>query len=113
MAASAAARSVGAMSTHTQDLPVAERRIEAAGVLTAVLEGGDGPTVVLLHGPAGNATHWLRVIPALVGTHRVVAPDLPGHGASVSDGDVDAVAWLREVIAHTCTEPPVVVGYAL
>ena len=113
MAARADARSVGGMSTLVQDLPVTERRVEAAGVFTAVLEGGDGPTVVLLHGPAGNATHWLRVIPELAITHRVVAPDLPGHGASLSDGDVDAVAWLRELIAHTCTEPPVVVGYAL
>ena len=91
MAARAGARSVGAMSTLVQDLPVTERRVEAAGVFTAVLEGGDGPTVVLLHGPAGNATHWLRVIPDLASTHRVVAPDLPGHGASLSDDDVDAV----------------------
>ncbi len=37
---------------------------------------------VLLHGPAGSAAHWMRVIPDLVTTHRVVAPDLPGHGAS-------------------------------
>jgi FAD/FMN-containing dehydrogenase/pimeloyl-ACP methyl ester carboxylesterase len=53
------------------------------------------------------------VIGNLVRTYRVVAPDLPGHGASVSDDGVDAVEWLRELIAHTCTEPPVVVGYAL
>ena len=38
---------------------------ELAGVSTAVLEGGDGPPVVLLHGPAGNAAHWMRVIPDL------------------------------------------------
>ncbi len=113
MRTSAVARSVGAMSTLVQDLPVTERRVEAAGVFTAVLEGGDGPTVVLLHGPAGNSSHWLRVIPELVSTHRVVVPDLPGHGATVSNGDVDAVAWLRELIAHTCTAPPVIVGYAL
>jgi FAD/FMN-containing dehydrogenase/pimeloyl-ACP methyl ester carboxylesterase len=101
------------MATLTQDLPVTERRVEAAGVLTAVLEGGDGPTVVLLHGPAGNATHWQRTIPDLVRTYRVVAPDLPGHGASVGEDGVDAVEWLRELVARTCTEPPVVVGYAL
>ena len=32
-------------------LPVTERRLRLAGVSTAVLEGGDGPPVVLLHGP--------------------------------------------------------------
>jgi hypothetical protein len=48
----------------------------------AVLEGGDGPPVVLLHGPGALAAEWMRVIPDLVTTQRVVAPDLPGHGAS-------------------------------
>src|SRR6186997_3326825 len=64
------------------DLPVGERRITVAGVSTAVLEGGDGPPLVLLHGPAAYAAQWRCVIPALAGTHRVIAPDLPGHGAS-------------------------------
>ena len=63
-------------------IPVTERRLELAGVSTAVLEGGDGPPVVLLHGPGEFAAKWMRVIPDLVTTHRVVAPDLPGHGAS-------------------------------
>ncbi|HEU4630447.1 MAG TPA: alpha/beta fold hydrolase [Gemmatimonadaceae bacterium] len=98
-------------------LPVVERRLELAGLPTALLEGGDGPPVVLLHGPAGNATHWMRVIPALVGTHRIVAPDLPGHGSSeLADGPPDAarvLAWLGELIAHTCPSPPALVGYAL
>ena len=62
-----------------------------AGVSTAVLEGGDGPPLVLLHGPGANAAHWMRVIPDLVATHRVIAPDLPGHGSStVADGPLDA-----------------------
>lgn len=34
-------------------VPVSERRIDVAGIDTAVLEGGDGPPVVLLHGPGG------------------------------------------------------------
>ena len=37
-------------------LPVEERRLHLAGVSTAVLEGGDGPPVVLLHGPAGGTS---------------------------------------------------------
>ena len=44
------------------DLPVAERRLDVAGVATAVLEGGDGPPLVLLHGPGANATHWMHAI---------------------------------------------------
>ena len=47
-------------------MPVTERRLELAGVSTAVLEGGDGPPVVLLHGPGEYAAKWMRVIPDLV-----------------------------------------------
>jgi FAD/FMN-containing dehydrogenase/pimeloyl-ACP methyl ester carboxylesterase len=99
-------------------LPLTERRMRLAGVSTAVLEGGDGPPVVLLHGPAGNAAHWMRVIPALAATRHVIVPDLPGHGASVVDdaGELDAaraVAWLSELIERTCASRPALVGYAL
>jgi pimeloyl-ACP methyl ester carboxylesterase len=99
-------------------IAVTERRLTPAGVPTAVLEGGDGPPVLLLHGPAGNAAHWVRVIPGLISGHRVIAPDLPGHGASAvaADAGLDGdrtIAWLRELIDRTCPAPPVLVGYAL
>jgi pimeloyl-ACP methyl ester carboxylesterase len=99
------------------ELPVSERRLELAGISTNVLEGDDGPPVVLLHGPFANASHWRRVIPGLAASHRVIAPDLPGHGASgVSDGALDAecaVAWLAELVEEMCPSPPAVVGHAL
>jgi pimeloyl-ACP methyl ester carboxylesterase len=93
-------------------LPVSERRLQLDGVSTAVLEGGDGPPIVLLQGEF--AAVWMRVIPELVMIHRVIAPDLPGLGASeVSDGPPDAdtvLAWLDELIEQTCAMPPVLVG---
>jgi pimeloyl-ACP methyl ester carboxylesterase len=98
-------------------LPVTERRLQLAGISTAVLEGGDGPPVVLLHGPGGYAAHWMGVIPGLVVTHRVIAPDLPGHGASeAADGVLGAervLRWLGELIERTCVSPPAVVGQLL
>ena len=99
-------------------LPVTERRLPLADISTTVLTGGDGPPVVLLHGPMGNATHWMGLIPGLVPTHRVIVPDLPGHGASemTVDGRIDAhrvMAWLGELIAHTCNTPPALVGQLL
>jgi pimeloyl-ACP methyl ester carboxylesterase len=93
-------------------LPVTDRRLQVAGVSTAVLEGGNGPPMVLLAGEF--AAVWMRVIPDLLTTHRVIAPDLPGLGASeVPDGPLDAdtaLAWLDELIALTCAIPPVLVG---
>jgi pimeloyl-ACP methyl ester carboxylesterase len=98
-------------------IPVVERRLDAAGVPTAVLEGGDGPPLVLLHGQGEFAATWMRVIPDLVATHRVVAPDLPGHGASgLPDGTLDhdrVLAWLDDLVERTCPTPPVVVGHLL
>ena len=99
------------------DLPVMERRLEVAGIATAVLEGGEETPVVLLHGPGEFAATWLRVIPELAATHRVVAPDLPGHGASgLPAGPLDAeraLAWLGELIERTCDSPPALVGHLL
>ena len=98
-------------------IPVTERRLQLAGVSTAVLEGGNGPPVVLLHEQGEFAARWLRVMPDLVKTHRGIAPDLPGHGSSeVTDGQLDAnrvSAWLGELIERTCPSPPVLVGHML
>jgi pimeloyl-ACP methyl ester carboxylesterase len=99
-------------------LPVAEHRLTLAGIPTSVLEGGKGPPVVLLHGPMGNATHWMGLIPGLVATHHVIAPDLPGHGASGMAGDdqIDVhrvMVWLGELIARTCNTPTAMVGQLL
>lgn len=96
-------------------LPVSDRRLEVAGVSTAALEGGDGPTLVLLPAAGEFAAVWMRVIPDLVTTHRVIVPDLPGSGASRVSGrppDLRAVlAWLGELIDQTCATPPVLVGH--
>jgi pimeloyl-ACP methyl ester carboxylesterase len=116
-----AASSVAAMTYARQRLleaiPVSERRLEMAGVSTALLEGGDGPPLVLLHGPGEFGAKWMRVIPELVDGHRVVAPDLPAHGASgVGDRPLDAglaLDWLGELIERSCSSPPVLVGHVL
>jgi pimeloyl-ACP methyl ester carboxylesterase len=96
-------------------LPVTERRLELAGVSTAVLEGGSGSPLVLLHEPGSFAAHWLRVLPELVSGHRVISPDLPGHGDSEVTADkLDAdrvLAWLGELIGRTCDAPPALVGH--
>ncbi len=59
---------------------------------------GEGPAVVLVHGIAGRASTWDGVMPALSVRHRVVAPDLLGHGRSeAAAGDFSLGAYASEV----------------
>lgn len=49
-----------------------------------VLEWGlvDGPPLVLVHGIRDHAHGWAHVADAFAHTHRIIAPDLRGHGDS-------------------------------
>ena len=48
-----------------------------------VLDRGRGDPVLLLHGFTGSARAWPPVcVEALAARHRVLIPDLPGHGGS-------------------------------
>jgi len=98
-------------------LPVTERHLSLNGVDTAVLEGGDGEPIVLLHGPGAYGAQWIEVIPRLAANYRVIAPDLPGHGASgfFAGAPVpeQVCAWLDDLIECTCAAPPVLVGHTL
>jgi 3-oxoadipate enol-lactonase len=50
--------------------------------LLSFSETGSGPVVVLLHGYPFNRTLWVDQVEALSKTHRVITPDLRGHGES-------------------------------
>lgn len=97
--------------------PVRQVRRTVAGVSTAVLEGGAGSPVVLLHGQGAFAALWVPVMAALAPRHRVIAPDLPGLGASTTShgplGPEDVLLWLRDLIDQTCDEPPTLVALSL
>jgi pimeloyl-ACP methyl ester carboxylesterase len=92
-------------------------QLDLAGIPTAVLQAGAGRPVVLLHEQGELASRWQRVVRGLAGDHRLIAPDLPGHGGSrLPEGRLDAdrvLAWLGELIDRTCPTPPVVVGHML
>jgi len=81
----------------------ARQRIARDGVELAVVDEGDGPVVLLLHGWPDSADLWRLQIPPLVDAgFRVVAPDLRGFGAS--DRPVDVSAYrigesLRDMVA--------------
>jgi pimeloyl-ACP methyl ester carboxylesterase len=98
-------------------LPVRQRRVDAGGVSTALLEGGAGSPLLLLHGgiECGGA-YWAPVIPRLVENHRVVVPDAPGLGESEPLARLDDETfahWLRDLIRLTCDARPTLVAHSL
>jgi len=56
------------------------RTIRWSGGSTEAIELGSGEPILLIHGGAGEAGHWLPVMPLLSDSHRVIAVDAPGHG---------------------------------
>jgi pimeloyl-ACP methyl ester carboxylesterase len=62
--------------------------------------GGVAPVVALFHGGAGSWRHWIRTIPALVQTYRVLVPDLPGLGESDFPPDGDNAEAIATIVAN-------------
>jgi pimeloyl-ACP methyl ester carboxylesterase len=56
--------------------------LDIDGLSVAYRESGEGPPLLLLHGWPTSSHLWRDVTPALAQSHRVIAPDLPGFGAS-------------------------------
>src|SRR2546429_6037312 len=69
-----------------------ERFAEIKGVRMRYFVGGDGPPLLLVHGLGGAASNWTELVPLLARRHRLLVPDLPGHGRSTA---LPAVAGLE------------------
>ena len=72
-----------------------ERELEWRGTRLHYAAGGDGPPLILVHGLGGTIENWRALAPPLAARHRVLVPDLPGHGRSEllpEARDVDALA---------------------
>ena len=61
---------------------LAEKTRFSAGHTIHYLEGGQGETVILLHGIFAEKDHWVDFARELTSRHHVIAPDLPGYGES-------------------------------
>jgi pimeloyl-ACP methyl ester carboxylesterase len=78
------------------------RLVAAGGHMVHVVEAGDGPPIVLIHGFAGSTLDWEGpVMDGLARAHRVVALDLLGMGFSARGDDLDYGfrLWSDQVVA--------------
>ncbi len=80
-------------------------------------QAGTGPVLLLVHGMGGGYENWRDVIGPLARKYTVVAPDLPGHGASApgsGDYSVGALAvGLRDLLLALGHERVTLVGHSL
>jgi pimeloyl-ACP methyl ester carboxylesterase len=58
------------------------RQVDVVGARVNYVEMGEGSPVLFVHGLSGCWENWLENIPHFACSHRVVALDLPGFGAS-------------------------------
>jgi len=56
--------------------------VDVVGAQVNYIEMGEGSPLVFVHGLSGAWQNWLEQIPHFARSHRVIALDLPGFGAS-------------------------------
>jgi pimeloyl-ACP methyl ester carboxylesterase len=103
---------------RTVDWPALTRREEIDGREVNVVDtGGDGRPILWVHGLSGLWQNWLLNIPAFMGEHRCIAPDLPGFGASeMPRGEISIQGYARtlDVLCDRLgIDDPVVVGNSM
>lgn len=90
-----------AMAAYRWRIGLSAKTVVVGDHTVAYLDGGSGETVLLLHGFASEADHWLRFAGHLLPGYRLVIPDLPGFGRSTyrDAADYSNAAQARRVKA--------------
>src|SRR5437588_2791008 len=107
-----------ARSKHYDDLKPRREEIKLHGHRVSYRVAGDsGPVLLLIHGITGSAAQWDAVVPLLAERHRVVAPDLLGHGDSAKPrGDYSLGAYaagVRDLLVALGHKRATIVGHSL
>jgi pimeloyl-ACP methyl ester carboxylesterase len=91
--------------------------LDMHGDRIAYQDAGQGSAVLLIHGMASSSRTWRAVLPQLSTRHRVVVPDLLGHGESAKprgDYSLGAFAvWLRDLLDELGLDRVTLVGHSL
>ena len=81
------------------------------------VDRGSGPVVLFIHGILGSQGQWAHLVKVMDDDHRVVVPDLFGHGESakpLGDYSLSAhAATMRDLLDHLGIERVTLVGHSL
>lgn len=89
------------------------REVVADGIRLRVLDAGQGPALILLHGLSASLDIWEHVVDEFADRYRIVAPDLPGHGESAKPDapyTIDFYAGVVRTLARELDVPSAVVA---
>jgi pimeloyl-ACP methyl ester carboxylesterase len=93
------------------------RTVTLHGHQLSYLDSGTGPVVLFIHGILGSHRSWAQLIDRIDDNHRVIVPDLFGHGESakpVGDYSLGAhAATMRDLLDRLGIERVTLVGHSL
>jgi len=92
-----------------------ERRLDTPLGAVTLIEAGEGPPLLLLHGIGSSARAFAPALPHLAG-RRLIAPDMPGYGGSapIADTAPDGfAAWLAGVLDALALPRADILGHSL
>lgn len=74
--------------------------------------------IIMVHGFGGDKDNWLRLSKEMADDYRILVPDLPGHGDSVSDLSnnytvANQAKWLNEFMAKLNISKAHIVGNSM
>ncbi|MGZ8602701.1 MAG: alpha/beta fold hydrolase [Actinomycetota bacterium] len=96
--------------------PAPAHSVGTSAGLVAFLDEGEGPPVLLLHGFPASSWQWREFLPLFAARFRVIAPDLPGAGASAPADDIaldlaTLAGAMRELVSSLGIERYAVVAH--
>jgi pimeloyl-ACP methyl ester carboxylesterase len=84
--------------------------VQVAGTSVNVIDMGEGPAIVFVHGLSGSWPNWLEQLPVFAGrngdadvlpgfgNHRVIAMDLPGFGHSPMPAEKITISFYAQIL---------------
>ena len=95
----------------------AERTVTLHGHTFSYTDSGSGPVLLFIHGILGSQKQWGHLVDRLDDNHRLIVPDLFGHGESakpIGDYSLGAhAATLRDLLDRLGIEQVSLVGHSL
>lgn len=96
---------------------IAPHNVVLHGHELSYIDSGTGPVVLFIHGILGSQRQWSHLVETMDDDHRLLVPDLFGHGDSAKPmGDYSLsshAATMRDLLDHLGIEQVTLVGHSL